>query len=109
MGRGEGHNAGDDAVSPRSKADPEVRIAPHDETSRKLWKTIFSIAEQLNGEWTLVGGLMVQLHAYANSASVRSSTDIDLLVVRTTTDIDILANSQACPAPPRRSHEASPN
>ncbi len=102
MGRGEGDNARDDAVSPRSQADPEVKIAPHDETSRKLWKTIFSIAEQLNGEWTLVGGLMVQLHAYANSVDVRTTdvrttTDVDILV-RTTTDIDILANSRTVPS-----------
>ena len=50
-------------MNPSTQTDHEVQIAPPDETGRKLWAMIISIAEQLNGDWTLVGGLMVQLHS----------------------------------------------
>jgi len=34
-------------VNPDTQTDPEVQIAPLDETSRKLWATILSIASQV--------------------------------------------------------------
>lgn len=85
-------------MNPGNQTDPEVHIAPLDETGRKLWAMIISIAEQLDGDWTLVGGLMVQLHAYRNSRRAHRATAGRDIIVRTTTDIDILANSRRTPS-----------
>jgi hypothetical protein len=51
-----------------------------DEASRRLWHAIGDLAGRLPGEWVLIGGLMVQLHAFEHGmADVRPTRDIDLL------------------------------
>jgi hypothetical protein len=45
-----------------------------------LWRHVADVAELLPGQWVLVGGLMVQLHALEHGASdVRVTRDIDVL------------------------------
>lgn len=45
-----------------------------------LWRHVADVAELLPGQWVLVGGLMVQLHALERGASdVRVTRDIDVL------------------------------
>ena len=40
-----------------------IDIDPEDDTSRRLWHAVGELAARLPDAWTLVGGLMVQLHA----------------------------------------------
>ena len=57
-----------------------IEIAPPDEASRRLWHAVGDLAELLPRDWTLVGGLMVQLHALEhNVPDVRVTVDIDVL------------------------------
>lgn len=58
-----------------------VKIAPEDPETASLWRDLGRLAAQvLPAEWTLVGGLMVQLLAYeAGETGVRATTDIDIL------------------------------
>jgi hypothetical protein len=58
-----------------------VRIAPDDPETASLWSDLGRLAAQvLPAEWTLVGGLMAQLHAYeAGETDVRATTPIDIL------------------------------
>lgn len=58
-----------------------VRVAPDDPETATLWSNLARLASQvLPTDWTLVGGLMVQLHAYeAGEEDVRATTDIDIL------------------------------
>lgn len=58
-----------------------IALAPSDEESARLWSDLGRLAAHvLPDGWTLVGGLMVQLHAYeAGETSVRATTDIDIL------------------------------
>lgn len=58
-----------------------IRIAPDDPGTASLWGDLSRLTTQvLPAEWTLVGGLMVQLLAYeAGETSVRTTTDIDIL------------------------------
>ncbi|MGN6372367.1 MAG: hypothetical protein ACTHM1_05185 [Solirubrobacteraceae bacterium] len=58
-----------------------VRIAPDDPETASLWGDLGRLAAQvLPAEWTLVGGLMVQLLAFeAGETAVRATTDIDIL------------------------------
>lgn len=58
-----------------------VRIAPEDPETANLWGDFGRlVAQVLPAEWTLVGGLMVQLLAYeAGETGVRATTDIDIL------------------------------
>ena len=65
-----------------------VVIDPIDDSARILWDATLDLADELPDRgWTLVGGLMVQLHAYRHGQAG----------VRATTDIDILANSRELP------------
>lgn len=56
-------------------------LAASDPASRRLWSEVGRLARQvLPGDWTLVGGLLVQLHAFeAGEANVRVTTDVDIL------------------------------
>ena len=46
-----------------------------------LWETLIELTELWSGEWTLIGGQMVHLHALENGETPpRISTDIDVLV-----------------------------
>jgi hypothetical protein len=58
-----------------------VKIAPDDPETAGLWGELGRLAAQvLPADWTLVGGLMVQLLAYeAGETGVRATTDIDIL------------------------------
>ncbi len=53
--------------------DGVVKIAPEDAEAASLWSDFGRLASQvLPAGWTLVGGLMVQLHAYeAGETDVR--------------------------------------
>lgn len=53
-------------------------LAGHDD---ELWDTLIELSELRPGEWTLIGGQMVFLHAIEYGASPpRISTDLDVLV-----------------------------
>ena len=53
-------------------------LAGHDD---ELWDTLIELSEVRPGEWTLIGGQMVFLHAIENDATPpRISTDLDVLV-----------------------------
>ena len=53
-------------------------LAGHDD---ELWDTLIELGELRPGEWTLIGGQMVFLHAIERGASPpRISTDLDVLV-----------------------------
>jgi len=57
-----------------------VEVDLEDEESRKLWRAVGDFADRLPGEWVLVGGLMVQLHALEHGLpDVRLTRDIDIL------------------------------
>lgn len=58
-----------------------VRIDPPSEEARQLWQKVLELAQLLgpNEDWALVGGLMVQLHAYEHAATSRPTDDIDIL------------------------------
>jgi hypothetical protein len=57
-----------------------IEIHPGDESARKLWEAVAKLANHLPQQgWCLVGGLMVQLHAFEHAASPRPTSDIDLL------------------------------
>jgi hypothetical protein len=59
-----------------------------DGQSKQLWREALAVMAALNGPWTLVGGLMVQLHAARHR-------QID---IRVTVDVDILADSRRRPS-----------
>lgn len=61
-----------------------IEIDPPDEASRRLWHAVGELTELLPKHWTLVGGLMVQLHALEH----------DIPDVRVTVDIDVLAEAR---------------
>lgn len=53
-------------------------LAGHDD---ELWDTLIELSEVRPGEWTLIGGQMVFLHAIENDTTPpRISTDLDVLV-----------------------------
>ena len=53
-------------------------LAGHDD---ELWDTLIELSEVRPGEWTLIGGQMVFLHAIEHDATPpRISTDLDVLV-----------------------------
>jgi hypothetical protein len=65
---------------------PRVRLDPADAVSRRLWSEVGRLADEVLADgWTLVGGLMVQLHAVE-----AGETDL-----RVTTDVDIVADTRA--------------
>jgi hypothetical protein len=58
----------------------EIDIDLDDEESVNLWKAVGDLVDRLPGEWMLVGGLMVQLHALEHRVTdVRITGDIDVL------------------------------
>lgn len=57
-----------------------IEINPDDPEAVALWRSLGELAEQLPGEWLLIGGLMVQLHALEHGVTqVRATSDIDIL------------------------------
>jgi hypothetical protein len=58
----------------------EIDIDIDDEQTVRLWAAVGDLAERLPGAWTLIGGLMVQLHAIEHGITdVRPTLDIDIL------------------------------
>jgi hypothetical protein len=64
--------------SPRPQV---IAIDPPTEEARRLWRRLGELAVEFGAErdWCLVGGLMVQLHAYEHGVQSRPTTDIDIL------------------------------
>lgn len=60
---------------------PTVPVTPSTPKEANLWRLAVNIAADLGAdhEWTLIGGLMVQLHGFENSDRHRSTKDIDIL------------------------------
>jgi hypothetical protein len=87
MGRARG-SANTNAAGSAQQRGRVVQASPPTEESRRLWKTIGDIAGKLGSDWTLVGGLMVQLHAFEYGADAP----------RPTQDIDILADARQVPS-----------
>lgn len=59
----------------------KIDVDPDDEESVELWTHLAELADSLPGEWVLIGGLMVQLHALEHATTgVRVTRDIDVLV-----------------------------
>jgi hypothetical protein len=57
-----------------------IEINADDPEAAALWRSVGELAEQLPGEWLLIGGLMVQLHALERGITqVRATSDIDIL------------------------------
>jgi hypothetical protein len=57
-----------------------IEIVVSDDGTRALWNAVGKLAEKLPGDWVLIGGLMVQIHAQEHGlANVRVTHDIDLL------------------------------
>jgi hypothetical protein len=58
----------------------EVLIDVADPATQRLWHVVGDLAERLPGDWVLVGGLMVQLHAIEHGIlDVRPTRDSDVL------------------------------
>lgn len=58
-----------------------IDIDPPTEESRRLWAKALELAQAFGAHerWTLVGGLMVQLHAFERRSGSRLTSDIDFL------------------------------
>jgi hypothetical protein len=57
-----------------------IEIDVEDDKTRRLWKAVGGLVDRLPGEWVLIGGLMVQLHALEHGITeVRPTRDIDIL------------------------------
>jgi hypothetical protein len=58
----------------------EIDIDLDDQATVDLWAAVGELAERLPGQWALIGGLMVQLHALEHGVGdVRLTGDIDVL------------------------------
>jgi hypothetical protein len=64
-------------------ADPPsiIRVDPVAPEAHRLWSMVLELAEALGTErqWSLIGGLMVQLHGHEQGDDLRPTIDIDLL------------------------------
>ncbi len=60
---------------------PIIRVDPVAPEAHRLWEMVIELAEALGAErdWSLIGGLMVQLHGHEHSDDLRPTIDIDLL------------------------------
>jgi hypothetical protein len=58
-----------------------ITIRSRTEDERRLWAVVLSLAAEFGSEreWSLIGGLMVQLHAFEREDEPRPTADIDLL------------------------------
>lgn len=58
-----------------------VRIEPVTPEANHLWSIALNLASDLgpDPEWSLIGGLMVQLHGFEREDDLRPTTDIDIL------------------------------
>ena len=60
---------------------PLVRIEPVTPEADRLWSMALDLASDLGPErdWSLIGGLMVQLHGFEREDDLRPTVDIDIL------------------------------
>jgi hypothetical protein len=60
---------------------PIIRIDPAEPEVQRLWSLALEIAEAIGPEreWSLIGGLMVQLHGFEHDDDLRPTVDIDIL------------------------------
>jgi hypothetical protein len=58
-----------------------IIVQPPTDEARRLWRTVGELAGIFGAEegWCLIGGLMVQLHAYEHGSESRPTSDIDVL------------------------------
>jgi hypothetical protein len=58
-----------------------IVIRPKADDERRLWALVLSLAAEFGAdrEWSLIGGLMVQLHAFEREDEPRPTADIDLV------------------------------
>lgn len=58
-----------------------IRVDPVGPEAHRLWSVTLELAEALGAErqWSLIGGLMVQLHGHEHRDDLRPTADIDLL------------------------------
>lgn len=76
-------------VAPEAEPVASVLVPSADPAVRAMWDAVHTLAQQLPLEnWVLIGGLMVQLHAFRHDAGP----------VRATEDIDVLGDSRARPS-----------
>jgi hypothetical protein len=62
--------------------DPQaIVIRPPTEEAARLWRLVLALADEFGAEreWSLVGGLMVQLHGFEHDDSPRPTADIDVI------------------------------
>lgn len=58
----------------------EINVEPADDESRRLWSSVGDLVALLPADWVLIGGLMVQLHAFElGVVDVRATKDVDVL------------------------------
>ncbi len=60
---------------------PVVNIDPPTAEAKRLWASALELARDFGADerWVLVGGLMVQLHAFERSRTSRLTADVDFL------------------------------
>lgn len=58
-----------------------VQIEPATAEARRLWQRALELAAEFGPDepWALIGGLMVQLHAFEHGSGSRLTADIDFL------------------------------
>lgn len=58
-----------------------IVIPPLSEDGRRLWALVLTLAREFGPrrEWSLIGGMMVQLHAFEQGDGPRPTADIDLI------------------------------
>ncbi len=58
-----------------------ININPPTQEARRLWAKTLELAKAFGADerWSLIGGLMVQLHAFERGGGSRPTTDIDFL------------------------------
>lgn len=71
-----------------SKTPIVVELDLQDPEAREIWAKTLDLIDQINGEWTLVGGLMVQLITFRYGHPSGRPTD----------DVDVLADARARPS-----------
>ncbi|MCW3048413.1 MAG: hypothetical protein JWO74_2697 [Solirubrobacterales bacterium] len=57
-----------------------IDLRPPDDETGRLWASVADLTELLPLDWVLIGGLMVQIHAFERGVEdVRVTTDVDVL------------------------------
>jgi hypothetical protein len=60
---------------------PVIVVSPPTDEARRLWGIALDLAEAFGADqdWSLIGGLMVQLHGLQHDDDPRPTIDIDIL------------------------------